>query len=765
MLSPRIRSRLVTTRFAQRRSYPALDGVRRAHAGLATRSKPSFWQPSGIEIYTKPVHDRLQLSPPSRSLSVVDLNDPNGWTLQLLSAYRANDDEGLWKVFERLCDQDKLDVLTLADTGFFREMILSVAAGNEARLNQLVRAAQHLVEKRDFTWPHLYAQTIHILLERSMYKNVPTWHERLATTFPPDNDALGELIAHHVTDPTPDLQSVLRGIYIFYSKFSTRPYHLYDAIVPELFSSGDIELTQTWRRLLVLSNDRPLSSKSLPFLRYSSAFHRWDVTDEERGLLNGGSSRMADAEPSEQSNSRGASRYSDATVAKLFATKWMPVELVMNLARNFGISSIGPLALQSLALRQPDQESVKAILEHLKSRNMEVEPRNYSKALIDFAMRADETLLTDLLQSDIHPDVFDDMDTVEQLVSSYTTQQTYVGPDGAPSFRVLHAFRTIMKGESEIGVQDALKDAIRRTATGYRRSYTEVKTLLDLMEAREVSITQENADELLGYLLKRLPIHRPPPSHLVRNREPEVSDKDRCRRLSDIVSVGRRLLRHEVAIPIKFWKVVLAALGRWNRIEQVAQLSLEITQWYKPTSGGLIPVHPEDMPGVQNSTREACFIPSGLSLRNAQHPVRKLFDTKFQRRVVRWGFDHTVVHPQHPTSVMEADPFFIRSYDIACGVRILALLRDEGVNIDSKVVRMAVLMRMAVVDFTQRQGPSRDSHAMSPHVLKDLVDGAWGSDLLPEGEKLDAALDEVKPKVWKNYSDPRALEGQGGTHA
>ena len=109
-------------------------------------------------------------------------------------------------------------------------------------------------------------------------------------------------------------------------------------------------------------------------------------------------------------------------------------------------------------------------------------------------------------------------------------------------------------------------------------------------------------------------------------------------------------------------------------------------------------------------------------------------------------------------------------FDVACGVHLLALLRDQGVLIDMQVLRATVISRIALGQVPgRRKDRSRDVNEMSLENLKRLVDEAWGAEIMPSLPDIKRELERQKPKLWSRYPklfgkmfDQRQRDGEGG---
>ncbi|PNY28022.1 Uncharacterized protein TCAP_02049 [Tolypocladium capitatum] len=156
--------------------------------------------------------------------------------------------------------------------------------------------------------------------------------------------------------------------------------------------------------------------------------------------------------------------------------------------------------------------------------------------------------------------------------------------------------------------------------------------------------------------------------------------------------------------------------------------------------------------GVANQNDAKEYIPADLPFTHRAHPVQKIFDARLQRSIVRWGFDRTLAARPNAPALMETDGSGIVEFDVACGVRLLALLRDQGVLIDTQILRAAVISRIALGQVAgRRRDRSRDSNEMSAENMKALVDEAWGAEILPSLPEMARELERQKPKLWSRY--------------
>lgn len=156
--------------------------------------------------------------------------------------------------------------------------------------------------------------------------------------------------------------------------------------------------------------------------------------------------------------------------------------------------------------------------------------------------------------------------------------------------------------------------------------------------------------------------------------------------------------------------------------------------------------------GLERKADEKEYIPADLPFSHREHPVQRIFDTSLQRRLIRWGFDQTLAMRPQLLSSESTKPLGLAGFDMARGVRLLAILRDQGVLVDTQVLRSAIISRIAIGQVPGRpRDRARDSHEVSTQNLKRLVEDAWGMEILPGVAELTREIEAQKPKLWIRY--------------
>ncbi|KAF7547817.1 hypothetical protein G7Z17_g7458 [Cylindrodendrum hubeiense] len=645
-------------------------------------------------------------------------------------------DEGAWDRFLEFRGRGDFSPILDPYAESFRNSILAAALKDSTRMTVFYEVAQHLRNKLKFEWPELYVRVVHFYLGQAEYDTANLWHLRLMPNFTPKINDFRALLVSFAIDPAQELQTTLMKLYVF-----SPCRRVYDHLIPTLFEYGQSQTARAWRKRLVLS--------------------------------------------------------------------WASVEFAINLMHKLGLRTIGPRALQSLALREEDVQEVANRIAQLGTLGITTTPTVYCKALVSFAKGHQQDLLTDLLLCDIHPEEFDDKETRHMLLDAARRQQDQKRE------RLLQEveWATIGRPEKDkIAPPEDLNLILERTLA--REALGKARLILDKMESLGVNMSHANSAKILAQVFQRL-------WYFPKKVQQKHHGVGRDPNLDRAIHIILRVARYDIAIPLKYWRILLYNLGRLGRFDELEELSYQLVDLYASASKGLFPVHQEDLPpkpkpkaaknigseskdsldeglglsdkdqhnwpqlfledfwrnemGLgdpnenvgekhtsshmhsqrrkQTSTRDVIYyIPADLPLSNQQHPVAKLFNPSLQRAIVRWGFDKKLASEPNPRALLRVTEARAADFDIAWGVRFLAMLRDQGLHIDSQVLKSAIISRIAVAQMPGRQRHrARDDRELSPSNLKGLVDEAWGVELLPPLPRFIQELENVKPKLWNRY--------------
>ncbi|KAG5952369.1 hypothetical protein E4U57_006172 [Claviceps arundinis] len=503
---------------------------------------------------------------------------------------RGDAGKGIWEIFELLQKDETSGNLSRDEAQLLRDEVLAVTMTSNSWLNILVDTAHRLLAKYDFYWPDLYMKVMHHMLETRRHDDTIIWHLRLAPKFLPSTDTFGAILSNFVLDPSPSMQSTLTALYI-----SSKDKGLYDHLIPVLFAAGCSKLARLWRKKLLVFGDFPKSNLSTPFLRFLHQYYpSIALTNEEKLLAEVADSFIEDAPlQSKLSNDLCFSKgqYSDSIVAKWLASSWTSIDFAIHLAQRLGLRVMGPRSLQSLALRESGARMTALRLARIEQLGITVSNKNYCKVLAFFAKCEEDSLLADLLACDIHPDEFDDVETRRMLKVSALRNRDWRRQ------RLLQGIEWAIDSEPS---SHRLNAILQQELETYKLG--RVRQILDRMEALNINMNRESASQLLEVAFRGLGKHSAKRKRKYRSSKSRTSFQ---RLLNMAIGIVRRVALHDVAIPLRYWKLLLWNLGRSGRLDEFQQLSEEIVQLYSPSSGGLLPICCEDLPGSLLKSRAA----------------------------------------------------------------------------------------------------------------------------------------------------------------
>lgn len=690
------------------------------------------------------------------------LGDIKAWELQLINMRRERGDDGAWEIFRLIQERKQGSILAQPQAQSLRDEIVAAALGTNSRIAEVVDVARTLSFNKGAPWPHLYFDVIHHLLRNDQHDDAVLWHFRLAPHFPPETEDFGTLLEHFAVDPTRKMQDSLETMYIFGTE-----RRMYDHIIPVLFESGHSNHALRWRKTLLGCADFPSTPRSLPFLQFCRRYYpNAPLVHHETSLLP--ASNQSDSPTALEAKSRPNRTHTDSMVAKWFASSWTSVDFAVNLVHRLGFRSIGPRSLQSLALRETGAKGVAGRIAQLQHLGIALPGKLYDKAIVSFAEQGDDALLTQLLQCDVHPDEFQDAETRELLLTAA------VRNGNTEMKELLQAMDDITKKATPAHTLHAtLADELKNGG------FFKAKAVLERMEALDVVPNQHIASQILRMSYSgavrdfRRVLQRPLP---IEGLEPSL---DRA------IDTTVQLARQGVAIRVRDWVLLLHNLGWAGRLSELEQLSMEIVDLFDPQYGGLIAVHQADVPDCvpvgglpeepvagtsdesvggmseeerrkrrRNRAERREYIPADLPFTHCDHPVQQIFNIRLQKRMVMWGFDQTLQKvPLMESSLVDLPSAKPEHFDAARGVRLLAMLRDRGVPIDTHAVVASLPKRLVLAQLPSRSHYRRDEHTLSTEPMKRLIEQAWGSKMLPELPVLNEKVRKERYRAWRKHHD------------
>ncbi|KAK3940800.1 hypothetical protein QBC46DRAFT_384252 [Diplogelasinospora grovesii] len=705
------------------------------------------------------------LSPDAGHVRLVDLpeneNDIELWACILNYRHRKAGIFGVAAVLEGLRRRRTLREMSGEVAETFWQTILAEALHDERLLENVWEYAEWLYVEHRVLWPELYETTICYFTENRQTKEALRWHMRLSPHFGLDAGGFTKLFKRFITDPDRAKQYILRGLY------STSVHReLYDELVPYLYTHGTLALARKWRSLLLLHNDLPGTHASRPFLRFMAGYYP-QVSMNKSELRAAGLGPTIpendETDDAQQDSLRTLvnrvhgqtfgireKTYNDELGARWFASSWVSLEFAIDAVRFLGVTQIGPLSLQSIALRETYPDRILDRIEQLRTLGISIGTSSYAQAIRHFAALHDHETISDLLHTDMHPDIFDDWETQHMVLETAASRGDW------KRYRLMMAVRLAVSRESVASASNRLLVACLESG-----SRGAVLRILDDMTARGVQLFASSSDMISMHILKNVSRHA-------------ESNTDE---IGFYAALCRRIMSMRFPLAASALQTILYRLGREGLLDKLQQLSIEIVQRYNEvrTSGdeATMNVHKLDVPAVvvgddqpshQDSSKFQA-VPSDLSLRHPSHPIQLIFDKRLQQSIIRWGFRRAL--SQAPSlKTFARNPTQPEDFHMARGIRLLALLQGKGVVVEPDFLRKTVLLRLAELywrtrllghakEFLKRTGARRRAaleyrrlrslrakKRLYLRQAKDLCNEAWGSEVLPR-------VPELQDLIWK----------------
>lgn len=640
-------------------------------------------------------------------LSDLDSADITPWRSAFKEMRDTHGVDGTWAVFELAKGNNKLQVLLEPEAEDLRDHIIEAASCDDGRL-ECITSIDHKLRILGYPrWPNFYIKVMQNLIRLSQIERTTQWHRELCKKLRPTPETITDMLLLYVTDERKWVQKTLLSLYA-----ASPGIQIYDSIVSTLFERGQLTLARAWRKACINSRDLPLSQRSREFLRFIARYSpQTKLEREELAVL---SNDSLPARPNTETTPTQEPAPHDGLVANWFASSWLPVDFAINMVYQLGAWVIGPRALQALALRESDARGVAKRIDQLERLGIRIASQPYCDVIRRFAASGRDELLSDLLRCDIHPTEFNDSAKRQMLLDDAIRRHD-------------SGLERLLRGVEALTDTHPLPHQLNRlmeVALQKQSTLAKAFMVLDRMNATNVDISEKNGLTLLKRVFRGRTRTIPGTSIKYRN----MMSKD-SRDLYRALGAVRQLSFHKFPVPLWHWTELLYNLGELGRINDLERLSFDFIQLFQQQNMPLIPVF-DHTSGSPNGEKQ--YIPAELPFSHRQHPVQEVFSAKMQRFIVDCGF-RAALSKQLSPFALEEHKTEAADFGIAGGVFVLAGLRDQGVLIESALVENAVLRSIRL---GQKSG---DIGQISSDTVKDLVDQAWGCELLPSIDEIDQA--------------------------
>ncbi|KAL2875512.1 hypothetical protein SGCOL_009281 [Colletotrichum sp. CLE4] len=708
--------------FSQSRSARGLPTQRELDFNTKIDSDGDIWLPdkSDVELGEIPENE----------------DDFSPWLNLLIAAREKHGRGGVLAVWEAVQRRRSWRDLTSEEAKSFWSIILETVVHDEGKLKGVALFAECLRHDNSAQWPSLYLTTVSHCLRKGQYRRALQWHMRLMPNFDPGQEAFGTLLRQFAVTTEPDMQQTLQALYL-----TAIHRGFYNEIIPLLYESGLSQLCAGWRHAFIRHDDLPPpNAESQPYLRFLARYYPTTALElEEQVVIGLNSKAYWDAQDDslweaindthgDESGPPGR-QHSDKLGARWFASSWVPLDFAIHAVHALGVHHIGPLSLQSIALREPTAKGVMARIEQLRTVNIGIGHSAYAWVLKRFAENNDEELLEELLHTDIHPDVFDDPAMLASIRDKAFDEGDW------KTHRLLLAVQPAMVEDSV----DSTSNILLHHFIDEGR-FKQALALLDEMRTMDIEVHASTIQHISASLLDPLPWN---PKTTAHNQEA----------FSTAIAFLTRLTLLQKPLHSRYWQKILFGLGKFGRFGVLEEISLGILDTYQRlciSNAGLLPVHPLDAPplGVESSARNV-LVPTDLPISHEQHPIRRIFDNPaLHAAIVRWGFKAGGSQCLDSAKDVSSDSKTTGGgFSLARGVRLLAVLNDRGIPFRTSVVQEEVVKCLARMYLSRVNSAPRMNADLPPlKSTLELFNKAAGRRLLPDVAELQDLMTEARGK-------------------
>ncbi|KAI1759941.1 hypothetical protein GGR53DRAFT_114828 [Hypoxylon sp. FL1150] len=682
------------------------------------------------------------------------------WCALLDYQKRINGDSGVLDVWRGLWGRKTLyDVSSPLAPAFWQTILdAAVKSDDDKFLTSIWVYSEWMYDLHGVKWPQLYSTVLSHFLRTHQHHQALQWQLRLTPNFYPGADEFAGIIKQFATDRELYRTPTLESLYIM-----NPDRQLYDTIVPHLYNLGLSQLAAKWRQLCVRHDDLPRAPVHVrPFLRILEGyFPHVPLRPDESAVIG-----LRDFEAANDVERINMSRefvnrvhggtfgisvknYNDKLGAKWLASSWVSLETAISTITALGIEQIGPLSLQSIALREGTPKGVLSRIEQLHEQGITIIESNYLRLVLYLARVNDDELLLDLLRSDLHPDVFDDVDLQERLLVSTAKSEDW------RTHRLLLATRLVVMEKSAREAANALLRVYF-----LQRDLQRLSNLLNDMKAMEITVNCEQTSPIFDSLA----------TEAKSTFFPKES-------LYFYLSVCQQLASMEIPVPVRCWRKLLFSLARQGRIDDLETLCIEVVGMFtsfQSSRPGFAPVHPNDIPesmkkplsGVENLL--GVYIPLDLPTETPLHPLRQVFDNKMLGTIIRCSFYSCSSEQGGRATGLALQTRRQKPENFYGGraIKLIRILYDRGLFVDKQ--RLATWVKVRLVTLYGPGYPTkralqqvRAKNRLTLVEMKTLLDETWGEEFLPPIKELQAAIETRGQKVMSK--DKKYLQGIGKT--
>ncbi|KJY00541.1 hypothetical protein TI39_contig323g00011 [Zymoseptoria brevis] len=377
-------------------------------------------------------------------------------------------------------------------------------------LRRVCEYAENLDERTCLQYPALHKCVVGRLLRVSPQR-APDFHNRLVASFGTIHVDIRSLASDCANSQ--DHVEARNAFMQIYSR--SEQESMYDAFMTEMLKCKDEEIILSWHRFFIKDGDKPsLEMAASPGIRrlyemdnggslparlrrridkFESARAKEEILQHLPLTRAKMSTIVGDVHGIKQKE------LGDNFVAKMFATRAFPLDMVIKGLEFFGIEKLGPLALREMAFRAGSFVELSNKLTEVEAKGIVLDTSVYGRLVQKLTMDGSVQLFDTLIQSDQHPESYSDIETQELLLVDFLAKEDW-----------LNAHLTLM-GLSLSG-QTGHARAWNRLLQGYikQHDFRAIARTAQQMQAANMAFTKRTLTFMHRYVLPVRQIGRAP---------------------------------------------------------------------------------------------------------------------------------------------------------------------------------------------------------------------------------------------------------------
>ena len=584
----------------------------------------------------------------------------------------------------------------------------TAAAADEELREDVWKYTRELFRETGHWWGGLYAALLSPLLSNNP-QLAKLWASRLRNNNFTTKDSLKALIKPALSS----LESI-GAFKLLYIRHVDR--NLYGTLIPALCDARMFQEALSFHYFLLRHGDLPHNTSEVDILAQNIALFsgqgtfdkfKQSLANIERPLpapvVQSVTERRDETDSASSTEGdyfrRWTSRkpISDATAARAFATRAISVHFIITGLISFNLESLGMLGMRELAARCTNVAELSEHLHRLKHNGVAFQESIYIRLMQRLASERNQAMFESVLDSDQHPEVYDNRTMQLRLLEKYTKEQQW-----ADAYRTLTVLTVMYQAPPEQAWNIVLRGFM------IKQNWNAINEVLEDMLQQGITVTEQTIRKSTFMLLpSRAPGKLPAPSLVSQ----EIDS------LTFLTRMWLKILETGGYVPTYTWHHLLVLYGIQGRLAELEDLSLKLAHYYSSEAHRvskqsfmletLDPMRRREK--HQTLRRIQRFRPRGHQLSE----LLQIFTPAKQRAIIAWGFK-TLGKNNTPRSLISATQLVPTSNSVTLsspaqtssvdrplqwdrGLRLLQTLRARGLPVHYNLLRSVTRQRLQVL--------------------------------------------------------------------